>query len=84
MRVHHQPDNVILSDIVKDEVLRDAALVWTGRSETAPLRFAPRFDPADPKVATMLRLLRTAVEELDRAGSLLQHPAAVASAEQSC
>lgn len=83
MKVHHAPDNAVLSYIVKDEVLRDFVSTWTGEANTKPIRFHPRFDPEDPRTASVLSLLKATVREIDRPNSVLQSPAAVASMEQT-
>jgi AraC-like DNA-binding protein len=83
IKVHHRPGNSILSFIVKDEVLRDVVSAWTGDARTPSIRFRTRFDPRDPRTASVLSLLHTAVREMDRSGGVLESPAAVASIEQA-
>jgi AraC-like DNA-binding protein len=83
MKVHHSPDNAILSFIVKDEVLRDLVSTWTGQANSPPLRFRAKFDPGDPRSASVLSLLDNFLREIDRPGGVLESPAALASMEQT-
>jgi AraC-like DNA-binding protein len=69
--------------LVKDEVLRDLVSTWTGQANSLPIRFQAKFDPVEPRIASVLSLLDALVEEIDRPGGVLESPAALASVEQT-
>ena len=83
VKVHHIDDNDILCLIVKDEVMRDIISAWIGHSNFPALRFRPRFDPEQPRPASLIAFLNTVVNELNRPGGLLEVPAATASLEHT-
>lgn len=83
VRVHPACDNATLCLIVKDQVLRSVLSAWTGHTKIPPLRFVPRFDPKQRHTASFLSFFNTFVRELDRPGSILNAPAAIASFEHA-
>jgi len=83
VRVHHVDDNDILCLIVKDQVIRDIISAWIGHANFPALRFRPRFDPKQPRPASLIRLFNTFVSELNRQNSILEAPAALASLEHT-
>lgn len=83
VRVRHSHDNGILCFIVKDQVLRQFISAWTGIEDVPPIRFQAELDPTRSQTASVLTLFRTFVRELDRSGSVLEVPAALASFEHT-
>jgi AraC-like DNA-binding protein len=83
LKVQHSPGSGVLSFIVKDTVVGDIMSSWTGHAEMPPIRFLTPFDTSDPTTASVLLLLQHMVTEIDRPGSLLEVPAAVASFEHA-
>ena len=83
VRVHHIDDNDILCLIVKDQVIRDVISSWIGHANFPALRFRPRFDPKQPRPASLIALFNTFVSELNRPNGLLEAPAAAASLEHT-
>ena len=83
VKVHHTNDNDILCIIVKDQDIRDAISSWVGHANFPALRFRPQFDPEKPRPTSLLSLLKTVVNELDRPGGILEAPTAIASIEHT-
>ena len=83
VRVHHIDDNDILCLIVKDQVIRDVISAWIGHVNFPALRFWPRFDPKQPRPASLIALFNTFVSELNRPNGFLEVPAALASLEHN-
>jgi AraC-like DNA-binding protein len=75
--------NGILTLVVKERVLRDTLSSWVGRTVRRPIRFKTAFDPSHRRIASYLSLLDSFAREVDRPGSVLEAPAAVASFEQA-
>lgn len=77
------PGNRMLCFIVDRGVMRDMVTAVTGRADLPVIRFAPQFDPAEPRTASLLSFLKNFTIELNRPGGILESPAAVASFEHT-
>ena len=82
-RIRHSRDTGILSWIVPDEVLRDHLSAWLGRTSSPAIRFATTLDPGTSSTASFLESFGSFVRQLDHEGSILEHPAALASFENA-
>jgi AraC-like DNA-binding protein len=82
-RIRHSRDNGVLSWTIRDEALRDHLSAWLGRTTSPAIRFSPALDASDSRTASFLESFVSFVRLLDREGSVLEHPAALASFENA-
>lgn len=82
-RIRHSRDTGILSWVILDEVLRDHLSAWLGRTSSPAIRFSTALDSSKSSTASFLESFGSFVRQLDRDGSILEHPAALASFENA-
>ena len=82
-RIRHSRDNGVLSWTIPDEVLRDHLSAWIGHTSSPAIHFRTALDTSNSRTTSFLETFCSFVRQLDHEGSVLQHPAALASFENA-
>lgn len=81
IRIQGSKNNSILALIIKETDMRSSITTFTGHDRFPSIRFARSLELTTQKNSSLLSIISTFINELNRSGGILEAPAAVAGFE---